>query len=91
MPRLRATSLIAERDEQRRDVFAMLAAFGKRGASARALEAIGRQIDAHRMGLGVAGANDAACAHFADVDVLDNAASKVFEPSQESARAKEAA
>lgn len=91
MSRLCSTSLITKRDQQRSDVFAVLAAFGKRGARARAFEAIRRQVDAHGMRFRVAGTNDAARAHFADVDVFDNAASKVFESSQESARAKEAA
>lgn len=91
MSRLSSTSLVAKRDEQRGDVFAVLSAFGESGACARALQAIWRQVDAHRMRLGVAGTNDAARAHFADVDVFNDAASKVFESSQESARAKKAA
>jgi hypothetical protein len=81
VPRLSSPRLIAESDEQSGNVFAVLAAFGKSWASAGALQAIGRQIDANRMGFRVTGANDSARAHFANVDVLDYAASKIFEPS----------
>jgi hypothetical protein len=83
--------LIPKRDEQRRNVFAVLTSLGERRARARALDAVRREVDAHRMRLGIARTNDAARTHFANIDVLDDAASKVFEPPKESARAKEAA
>jgi hypothetical protein len=91
VPRLSASRLITKRDEQRCNVFAVLASLGERWARTSALDAVWRQVDPHGMRFRVAGANDASGAHFANVDVLDNAASKVFEPPQESARAKKAA
>jgi hypothetical protein len=92
VPRLLGTSrLITKGDEERGYVFAVLTALGERGACASAFDAIRGQIDAHRMRFRIARADDAAGAHFANFDVLDDATSKVFEPPQESARAKKAA
>lgn len=72
-------------------MFTVLPALGECRTGASALDAVWRQVDAHRMRFRIARANDASGAHLANVDVFDNAASKVFEPPQKSARAKKAA
>ena len=91
MPGLCAPRLITQCDEQRGNVFAVLTALGKCRTRASAFDAVWRQIDSHRMRFRIARTDDAGGTHLADVDVLDNAASKVFEPPQKSARAKKAA
>jgi hypothetical protein len=77
--RLRAARLVAHRDEQRGNVFAMLPRFGKSGASAVRLDALGRQIDANGVRIAV-GAFDAPLgARIGNLYVLDHAPSRVVE------------
>lgn len=80
MTRLRTSRLITKRDQQRRNVLAVLCSFGKRRTGAVTLDPILRQIDTHRMRFRIAGSNDATGAHLANVDVFDDATSKVLEP-----------
>ena len=82
-PRLSAARLIAHGDEQRRDVLAVLARLGERGAGAIRLNALGRQIDADGVGLGVGALDPALRARFGDLHVLDDAPPRVVEPAQE--------
>jgi hypothetical protein len=86
-----ASCLIAQGDEQRGDVFAVLSALRERRARASALDAIRRQVDPYGMWFRIAGADDASGTHVANFDVFDDAASKVLEPPQKSTRAKKAA
>jgi hypothetical protein len=82
--RLCAARLVAHRDEQRGDMFAMLHRFGKSGAGAIRLDSFRRQIDADGVRIAV-GAFDAplgAC--FGNLHILDYAPSRVVEAAQES-------
>ena len=90
-PRLRAARLIAHGDEQRGDVLAVLPRLGECRAGAVRLNAVGRQIDADRVGVGVGALDAALRARFGDLDVLDDAASRVVEPAQERSCAEQTA
>jgi len=90
-PRLRPAGLVADADEERRHVLAVLAALGEGGAGAVALDAVGRELDRHGVRLGVGGAHGAARAHVVDLDVLDDAAAEVLQAAEEGARAEQPA
>jgi hypothetical protein len=82
-PGLRAARLVAHRDEQRGDVFAVLPRLRERRARAVRLNALGRQIDAHRVGLGVGAFDTTLCAGFRHLHVFDDATPRVVETTQE--------
>ena len=88
--RLRAARLVAHRDEERRDVFAMLPRFGERGTGAIRLDAFGSEIDAHRVGVGVRPFDPPLGARFGHLHVLDHAPSRVVEAAQKRPRSEQA-
>lgn len=90
-PWVLASGLIADGDEERGDVFAMLLGLRKDGAVALALDALGGEHDLHRVRIGIGAADLALGRSLEDLDVLDDAAPGVLEASEESASAKEAA
>ena len=85
---LRATRLVANGDEQRRDVLAVLPRLGERGACAVRLNAFRRQIDADGVGVAVRALDPALRACLRDLHVLDHAP-RVVEPAQERARTEQ--
>jgi hypothetical protein len=82
--RLGAARLVAHRDEQRGDMFAMLPRLGKSGAGAIRLDSLRRQVDPNGVRIAV-GAFDAPLgARFGNLHILDYAPSRVVESAQES-------
>ena len=58
-------------------MLAVLAPLGEGRAGALGLDAVGRQLDRDRVGLGVGGADRTAGAGVVDGDVLDDAAAEI--------------
>jgi hypothetical protein len=77
-----ASCLIANGDEQRRNVLAVLARLGKRGARAIRLNAFWRQIDADGVRVGVGALDSALGARLGDLHVLHDPPPGVVEPAQ---------
>ena len=90
-PRLRPAGLIADADEQRRHVLAVLPALGVGGARALRLDPVRRQLDVDRVRLRVGGADGAARGHVVDGDVLDDAAAEILQAAEESSSAEQPA
>jgi hypothetical protein len=82
-PGLRATRLIANGNEQRCDVLAVLAGLGERGTSAIRLNAFWRQVDANCVRIGIRALDPALCARLGDLHVLHDPPPGVVEPAQE--------
>jgi hypothetical protein len=82
-PRLTAARLIAHRDEQRGDVFAVLPGFGESRAGAMRLNPFGRQVDANGVGIGVGSFDSPLCARFRNLYVFDDAPSRVIKAAKE--------
>ena len=82
-----ASCLIADGDEQRRDMLAVLARLGERGTRALGLNPRRSQLDFHHVRFRVRPAD--ASDGLADVDVFDDLASGVVEPAKKCSCAKE--
>src|SRR6185295_9300190 len=84
-PGLCAARLIANGDEQRRHVFAMLLPrrLRKRRTRAMRLNALWREIDTHRVGIGIRSLHPPLRARFGNLHVLDHAPPRIIEAAQE--------
>ncbi len=89
-PTLRRASVIANRNEQRTDVFAVLTALRVGGASASAFDSVGREFHADRVRLTVVATDGAAGPHVGRGHVIHNTSSEILQAAQKRARAKEA-
>ena len=89
VPRLTRARLIADADEQRRDVLAMLSPLLKGGTRTARFDAGRRELDRDGVRLRVGGADRPAGRRVLDRDVLDRPAAKILEAAQEGARAEQ--
>jgi len=80
---LSASRLIANGDEQRSDVLAVLAGLGKCGTGAIRLNAFRSQVNADSVGVGVRALDPALRARFGDLHVFHDPPSGVVEAAQE--------
>ena len=85
-----AARLVAHRDEQRGDVFAVLPGFGERGAGAIRFDALGGEIDPDRVRVGVRPLDPPLGARFGHLHVLDDAPTRVVETAQKRPRSEQA-
>jgi len=81
--------LVADGDEKRCDVLAVLPSLGEGGARALRLNSRGGQLDLHHVRLRVRTTDFAASDGLADVDIFDDLASGVVEPTKKCSCAEE--
>jgi hypothetical protein len=88
---LRPAGLIADRNQQRRDVLAVLVGLSEGRTRTMRLDAVGSQLDRDRVGLGLRRSNRARGRHLVDCDILDDATTEILKSPKERSGAEQPA